>query len=116
MFFHHVIRPMPRLDSHGVEKRARRQVVLGPIHKPDGTQMTKREAQRILQPYVDRANSSLGTPARERKSATFDAFAQIWGAGLSFSVKALYSIDYAWTHQTAQICFWPAEHEANHYG
>lgn len=66
------------LDSHGVEKRARRQVVLGPVRKADGTQMTKREAQRILQPYVDRVNSSLSEPAREHKSATFEAFAQIW--------------------------------------
>jgi integrase len=66
------------LDSHGVEKRARRQVVLGPVRKTDGTQMTKREAQRLLQPYVDRVNLSLSEPAREHKSATFEAFAQIW--------------------------------------
>jgi integrase len=65
-------------DSHGVEKRVRHQVVLGPIRKSDGTQMSKREAQRLLQPYVDRANSSLATSARERKGAAFDAFAQIW--------------------------------------
>jgi integrase len=66
------------LDSNGAERRMRHQVVLGPIRKPDGTQMSKREAQRMLQPYVDRANSSLATPARERRGATFDAFAQIW--------------------------------------
>lgn len=66
------------LDSQGVEKRHRHQVVLGPIRKADGTSMSKREAQRLLQPYVDRINSSLSTSARERKSATFDAFAEIW--------------------------------------
>jgi integrase len=66
------------LDSNGIEKRVRRQVSLGPIRKPDGTQMSKREAQRLLQPYVDRANSTLSALARGHKSATFDAFAQIW--------------------------------------
>ena len=66
------------LDLDGVEKRVRRQVVLGPLRRPDGTQMSKREAQRLLQPYVDRVNSSLSAPAREHRSATFDAFAQIW--------------------------------------
>jgi integrase len=67
-----------RLDSDGAEKRVRREVVLGAVRKPDATVMSKREAQRLLQPYVDRINSSLSTLARERKSATFDAFAQIW--------------------------------------
>ena len=33
---------------------------------------------RLLQPYVDRANVALATPVRERKSATFEAFAEIW--------------------------------------
>lgn len=66
------------LDSHGVEKRARHQVVLGPVRKPDGTQMSKREAQRLLQPCVDRVNSSLSEPAREHKSATLDAFGETW--------------------------------------
>jgi integrase len=66
------------LNSYGVENRARRQVVLGPVRRSDGTQMTKREAQRLLQPYVDRVNSSLSEPAREHKSATFEAFSKIW--------------------------------------
>jgi integrase len=38
----------------------------------------KREAQRLLQPYLDRVNSTLSAPVRERKSATFEAFAEIW--------------------------------------
>jgi len=66
------------LDSSGVEKRQRRQIVLGPVRRPDGTELRKREAQRILQPYVDHVNSSLSEPAREHKSATFEAVAQIW--------------------------------------
>lgn len=66
------------LDSDGEEKRVRHELVLGPIRKPDGTAMSKREAQRALQPYVDRVNSSLAAPAREHKSATLDAFVQIW--------------------------------------
>ena len=38
----------------------------------------KREAQRLLQPYVDRVNVALAAPVRERKSATFEALAEIW--------------------------------------
>jgi integrase len=66
------------LDSNGVEKRRRKSVVLGPVNKPSGEEMRKREAQRLLQPYVDRVNSSISAPAREHKSATFEAFADIW--------------------------------------
>ncbi len=66
------------LGSSGVEKRIRRQVVLGPVRNATGTEMRKREAQRLLQPYVDRVNSALSAPAREYKSATFEAFAQVW--------------------------------------
>src|SRR6266404_7878951 len=65
------------LDSNGVEQRNRKQIVLGPIRKPDGSEMTKREAIRILQPYVDRANSSLSASAKAKKSATFEAFSKI---------------------------------------
>jgi integrase len=60
------------LDSYGVEKRARKQVVLSPAT------MTKRNARRLLQPHLDRVNSSLSQAARERKSATVDAFLGIW--------------------------------------
>jgi integrase len=66
------------LDSNGVEKRHRRQIVLGPIRKPDGSDMTKREAQRLLQPFVDRVNAAIAFPSRERKSATFQVFSRIW--------------------------------------
>ena len=66
------------LDSGGVEKRIRKQIVLGTVRKPDGSERTKREAIRLLLPYVDRVNSSLSAPAREHRSATFEAFSQIW--------------------------------------
>ena len=67
------------LDSSGVEKRNRKYVVLGSVHDPDtGREMTKREASRLLQPYVDRVNSSISTATRERRSATFEAFSEIW--------------------------------------
>ena len=65
------------LDSHGVERRKRNQVVLCPVKMGDKI-MHKREAQRLLQPYLDRVNSSLAAPARERKSATFEGFAEMW--------------------------------------
>jgi integrase len=65
------------LDSNGVETRKRNQVVLCPVKM--GDKIThKREAQRLLQPYLDRVNSSLTAPARERKSATFEGFAAVW--------------------------------------
>lgn len=65
------------LDADGVERRNRTQVVLCPVKI--GEKVTgKREAQRLLQPYVDRVNSSLSSPVREHKNATFDGFAEIW--------------------------------------
>lgn len=65
------------LDSHGVEKRKRREVVLCPV-KNEGIITRKREAQKLLQPTMDKVNSSLSAKVRERKNATFEAFAQIW--------------------------------------
>ena len=65
------------LDTNGQEKRIRKQIVLCPVRT--GEKVTgKREAMRLLQPYVDRVNVALATPVRERKSATFGAFAAIW--------------------------------------
>lgn len=64
------------LDIHGVEKRIRHQVVLTPAKSGEKI-IGKREAQRLLQPHVDRVNFSLSV-ASERKSATFEAFAEIW--------------------------------------
>lgn len=65
------------LDAHGAEKRIRHQRVLSPVKFEDKT-IGKREAQRLLQPYVDRVNVALADPVRERTSATFEAFAEIW--------------------------------------
>jgi integrase len=65
------------LDQHGVEKRLRKQIVLCPVKLGDKI-TRKRDAQRLLQPYLDRVNSSLATPARAHKTATFDAFATVW--------------------------------------
>jgi hypothetical protein len=65
------------LDAHGVEKRIRRQVVLCPA-KSGERPIGKREAQRLLHPHLDRVNSSIASPASERKSATFEAFAEVW--------------------------------------
>lgn len=65
------------LDSQGVERRKRKQIVLCPVKKGDVV-TRKREAQKLLQPYLDKVNSSLSAPARERKSATFEGFVEIW--------------------------------------
>jgi len=82
------------LDSNGVERRKRKSVVLGPIRKANGEEMRKREAQRLLQPYLDRVNSSISAPVREHKSATFEAFVAIWER-LSVSVEAFHASDHA---------------------
>jgi integrase len=66
------------LDEHGVEKRIRREATLCTVKKPDGTTTTKREAQRLLQPILDKVNSSIASPATARKSATFTAFSDVW--------------------------------------
>ncbi len=65
------------LDKHGVEIRKRKQIVLSPVRDGDRA-IGKREAQRKLQPHLDRVNASISSPARERKSITFEAFAEIW--------------------------------------
>jgi integrase len=65
------------LDAHGAEKRIRKQIVLSPVKHQDKA-IGKREAMRLLQPYVDRVNVALAAPVRERKTATFEAFAAIW--------------------------------------
>jgi integrase len=65
------------LDSHGIEQRIRRQVVLCPVKSGDVV-MRKRDAQKLLQPYIDRVNTSLAAPARARKNVTLDVFIAIW--------------------------------------
>jgi len=65
------------LDSYGVEKRIRKQIVLCPVKDGEQT-IGKRVAMKLLQPFVDRVNSSIAAPARERKSITLEAFTVIW--------------------------------------
>jgi integrase len=65
------------LDSNGVETRKRREIVLCPVLK-DGVRVTKRDAQKLLQPFLDGVNNSIAAPDKERKSITFAAFAEIW--------------------------------------
>lgn len=62
------------LDHHGAEHRVRKQITLSPVKMGD-TKITKREAMRLLQPYLDKANS--GAMAA-RKVVTFDAFSETW--------------------------------------
>jgi integrase len=66
------------LDASGVEQRVRRQIVLSPVRKADGSSVRKNEAKNLLQPYINRANEQSTSPARERKSATFQAFSKVW--------------------------------------
>jgi integrase len=65
------------LDSHGIERRIRKQVVLCPV-KTGEIVTRKRDAQRLLQPFLDKVNASLSTPSRERKNTTFAGFVEIW--------------------------------------
>lgn len=53
-------------------------MVLSPVRKGDGSIVRKNEAKNLLQPYINRVNEQLASPARERKSATFEKFAEIW--------------------------------------
>ena len=66
------------LDAHGVERRRKVRIVLLPARKLDGTNVRKSEAKNLLQPYLNRVNEQSAFPARERKTATFEAFADIW--------------------------------------
>jgi integrase len=65
------------LDSHGLEKRNRKQLVLSPVNTEEG-KVTKRQAQKLLQPYLDGVNTSISAPVRERKNITLTAFAETW--------------------------------------
>ena len=65
------------LSSHGVEERVRKQITLSPTKKGD-IKVSKREAQRLLQPFLDEANDSIAAPAQERKAVTFSAFSEVW--------------------------------------
>lgn len=66
------------LDAHGVERRKKVRIVLSPARKGDGTPVRKNEAKNLLQPYINRVNEQSTFPVRERKTATFEAFAIIW--------------------------------------
>jgi integrase len=66
------------LDTHGVERRKRVRIVLSPARKGDGTPVRKSEAKNLLQPYLNRVNEQSTFPSRERKTATFEGFAEIW--------------------------------------
>ena len=66
------------LDGHGVERRKRIRIVLSPSRKDDGTPVRKNEAKNLLQPNINRVNQQSSFPSRERKTATFEGFAQIW--------------------------------------
>lgn len=66
------------LDAHGVERRRRVRIILSPARKDDGAPVRKSEAKNLLQPYLNRVNEQSTFPARERKTATFEAFADIW--------------------------------------
>ena len=61
------------LDSQGVEVRKRQQIVLCPV-RLDSSIKTKRDAQRLLQPYLDKVNASIAQPSRERKTITLVGF------------------------------------------
>lgn len=53
------------LDEHGIERRKRNQVTLSlrKITDADGERkVTKREAQNLLQPYVEGVNAALSEP------------------------------------------------------
>ena len=86
------------LDAHGVERRKRVRIVLSPARKDDGTPVRKSETKNLLQPYLNRVNEQSTFPARERKTATFEAFAGIWESDYLILSKSSrsdrYSIDY----------------------
>ena len=63
------------LDANGVEIKQRQQPVLCSVRDAQGKNVTKRQAERLLQPRLDVANAS----ARgESQTLTFTAFAEIW--------------------------------------
>lgn len=59
-------------DSTLVVRRLNSSFPLAPHHREAANRIAE------LQPYVDRVNASIASPAIERKSITFEAFAEIW--------------------------------------
>src|SRR5271165_1375404 len=62
------------LDGHGVEQRVRKQITLSPVKTGD-TKISKRDAMRLLQPYLDKVNNGA---VQARRAITFDVFSEIW--------------------------------------
>src|SRR4029077_20105482 len=46
--------------------------------KSGESKVTKRDAQKLLQPFLDGVNNSISAPTKERKNITFAAFTAIW--------------------------------------
>jgi Phage integrase, N-terminal SAM-like domain len=66
------------LDATGMERRKRKKITLGLVRNPDGSEKTKREALRLLQPYINSANARIAAPVREIKAITLNPFLEIW--------------------------------------
>jgi len=62
----------------GTDYGKRKKLMLCTVRKPDGSTTTKREAQRLLQPHVDRVNSNIATPQQEQKTIALHSFLDIW--------------------------------------
>jgi integrase len=75
-------------DAAGREYLKHRKVSLCPIRREDGTPVGSREAERLLRPYVDRANANAVNPQRETKTIPFDAFAEVWKTKILITKKA----------------------------
>lgn len=75
-------------DAAGREYLKHRKISLCPIRREDGTPVGLREVERLLRPYVDRANANAVNPQREIKTIAFDAFAEVWKTTILSTKKA----------------------------
>jgi integrase len=67
-----------RIDSTGTETRKQKKIQLCSRFKPDGSKTYEREALHLLQPHLNKENARIGTPVEEKKTITFEAFAEVW--------------------------------------
>jgi len=80
--------------DNGTETRVRKQITLSPV-KAGGKTVSKRDAMRLLQPFLDEANK----PASEmRKTIALSAFLDVWERDyLSLSKRSTQGVTKAYT-------------------
>jgi len=66
--------------ENGVLRRKHRTITLSLVRGADGKAVTERQAKRLLQPYLDRVNSTSNDFLQPKKTISFSDFSAKWKA------------------------------------